>query len=214
MVKTLKQKEIEKRKTLKLLKKENKDEILKLNQEIIIIKYLKKNIELERKKKIKEETSDIDNKLKEISSKRSLLIKEQREKYVKEKDEIINKINNEYDSLIEIENKKIEELDKLIKDSSTPTLEKSIINYLDENNQELDEELELEEQELEDFEIKILKQDNQEIKNIIHLADIHIYLSKRHYEYQQVFNDLYEFFGDAYSLNIHADTQEIFIAKK
>ena len=28
------------------------------------------------------------------------------------------------------------------------------------------------------------------------------------------FNDLYEFFGDAYPLNIHADVQEIFIAKK
>jgi FkbM family methyltransferase len=28
------------------------------------------------------------------------------------------------------------------------------------------------------------------------------------------FNDLYEFFGDAYSLNFHADTQEIFIGKR
>jgi len=37
-----------------------------------------------------------------------------------------------------------------------------------------------------------LKSDIQEYKNIFHIADIHLRLTKRHDEYQQVFEKLYK----------------------
>ena len=64
---------------------------------------------------------------------------------------------------------------------------------------------------IEGYECKLLKDPFWKTLNV----NMHISLHGLFFEDKTTyFNDLYEFFGDAYSLNIHADTQEIFIGKK
>ena len=43
---------------------------------------------------------------------------------------------------------------------------------------------------------KYLKSDIKEFKNVFHIADIHLRLTKRHDEYNQVFERLYKLNGN------------------
>jgi FkbM family methyltransferase len=64
---------------------------------------------------------------------------------------------------------------------------------------------------IEGYECELLKDPFWKTLNV----NMHISLHGLFFEDKTTyFNDLYEFFGESYSLNIHADTQEIFIGKK
>lgn len=202
MVRTLKEKEREEKKENKLKEKEINEKKRKYREEKIKIEENIKKLNKEKKEEILKETEELEEKLNEVSLKRSSAMKIYREKLKKDKIEIIERINKEYEEREKVEEEKLEKILKLIEeinDYKKISKVKLIENEESENEiEDLDEylnELDVEEPqfiEKSKIIIKKLNEDNGEIENIIQLADIHIYLSKRHDEYQEVFNKLYE----------------------
>jgi len=193
------------------LKKEKEEITLEKKNILLEISKLKKSktdlkkTDIKKNEEYIEEKEEIvlNNKGKEKITKIKLLT----EKYENNKKEDIEVIENEILEL-EIRMKKIkdreeefkEKQDKkniLIEAVSEDDSEDSIVNNKSEEIEiteirKIKKDLEKNYENKANVQLKTLNNDGVIIDHIIHLADIHIRLSKRHYEYSLVFEKLYE----------------------